>query len=127
GVVTVTATTAGASGNSIALAEGVDNFVWNGNHISLQGGVDGQPSIVGFTNLYVNSGGTGFCSGTAPTVKFAYRTTTATTGITGSPVLSLDGTKVAYVEDSSPPKLHVLTIGTTGSNGTIAVPVIPGT
>src|SRR5439155_20375780 len=38
------------------------------------------------------------------------------------------GTKVAYVENSSRPKFHVLTIGTTGTdNGSLKGPAIPGT
>src|SRR5439155_21895984 len=37
------------------------------------------------------------------------------------------GTKVAYVENSSRPKFHVLTIGTTGTdNGSLKGPAIPG-
>jgi hypothetical protein len=59
-----------------------------------------QANLVAFNNLYVNSNGTGFCSGiTAPTVMFAYNITTVTGGkITTSPTISLDGTKIAFVE-----------------------------
>ena len=78
-----------------------------------------QAGIAAFNNLYTNASGTGFCAGTAPTVKWAYNTTSGG-AITTSPVLSLNGTKVAYVEDGSPPAFHVLT---PGSGGTIASPL----
>ena len=82
-----------------------------------------QTGIVAFNNLYTAYPAGGLC-GFAPTVKWAYNTTPG--GITTSPVLSLDGTKVAYMENSSPPAFHVLTIGTTGNNGTITAPATPG-
>lgn len=74
-----------------------------------------QATIVGYNNLYTEPGGTGFCPGTGPTVKWAYNTGGA---INTSPTLSTDGKKVAWVSSANPPVLHVLTIGTTGSNGT---------
>ena len=91
-----------------------------------------QPSIVGFTNLYPS------CGGTVPTVLFALNTNarqsvynlgvTASSGIDTSPALSLDGTEVAYVENSNHPVFHVLTIDPTGSsNGTLTTPVVPCT
>src|SRR5204863_7633215 len=111
GQVTVTANTSGAAGNSIGTTKTITNFTWAGGTTTLAGGVNGQPSIVGFNNLYVNAGGTVLCSGlTAPKVAWAYRTTLSP--IATSPVISFlppnSGTKVAYVESSSPPKLHVL-------------------
>ena len=79
------------------------------------GASGGQANLVALNNLYVNSTGTGFCTGlTAPTVLFAYNITTVTGGrISTSPVLSEDGTKIAFVE-SVPGRLsqaifHVLT------------------
>lgn len=88
-------------------------------------GAGNQASIVGYNNLYTEPGGTGFCAGTGPTVKWAYN---AGSQITTSPVLSLDGTKVAWVTSANPPILHVLTLGTTGSNGTsVTTPAVPGT
>lgn len=83
-----------------------------------------QATIVAYNNLYTEPGGTGFCPGTGPTVKWAYNTGGA---INTSPVLSLDGKKVAWVANANPPVLHVLTIGTTGSNGTaVNSPATPG-
>ena len=74
----------------------------------------GQANLVALNNLYVNSSNTGFCSGTAPNVLFAYNITTVTGGrISTSPVLSEDGTKIAFVESvpgTSPQAIfHVLT------------------
>jgi len=60
------------------------------------------PSIVGFDNLYsTQPAAGGFCSNAGPSVKWAYNTNPAgdTTGTTlTSPALSLDGTKIAFVE-----------------------------
>jgi hypothetical protein len=87
-----------------------------------------QANLVAFNNLYVNSTGTGFCSGkTAPTVLFAYDTTTVTGGrITTSPILSLDGTKIGFVESvpgAASASFHVLTW--TASQGTIGAAAAP--
>ncbi len=90
---------------------------------------NGAANLVAFNNLYVNDTGTGFCAGlTAPTVLFAYNVTTIPTGrILTSPVLSLDGTQIAFVESvpgSSPSAtFHVLTW--TAGQGTIGGAVTP--
>jgi len=63
--------------------------------------VPGQPSIIAYENLY--AGASGVC-GTAPTIDWAYNTNAAgdTTGVvSGSPVVSGDGTKIAFVESNS--------------------------
>ncbi len=54
-----------------------------------------QASIVGFTNLY--SG----CGGTVPTVNWAYNTDAGL--ILTSPITSLDGTQIAFVQTSGSP------------------------
>jgi hypothetical protein len=90
-------------------------------------------NLVGFNNLYSGTRPLGLC-GTDPSVLFAYNITTAgTTGrIRTSPVLSLDGKKIAFVESipanaslGIPPSavFHVLTW--TAGQGTIAVPAAP--
>ena len=68
----------------------------------------GNASLVAFNNLYAGTGG--LC-GAAPTVLFAYNTTTVSGGhIVTSPVLSLDGKKIAFVESLSGSAIfHVLT------------------
>ncbi|MGA3213454.1 MAG: hypothetical protein ABSD20_19280, partial [Terriglobales bacterium] len=85
-------------------------------------GSPSQAMLVGINNLYT------FCNGGAPTVKFAYYYGTGGT-VQTSPTLSLDGTKLIFIESlSSSARLHVLTIGTTGNNGTAAGhPALPGT
>jgi len=90
----------------------------------------GQANLVALNNLYVNSTGTGFCSGTAPNVLFAYNITTVTGGrISTSPVLSEDGTKIAFVESvpgGSPQAIfHVLTWAPGGALKSAVVPA-PG-
>ncbi|MBZ5647117.1 MAG: hypothetical protein LAN37_07845 [Acidobacteriia bacterium] len=99
-VVTVTATTAGAKGNSITLAEGLTNFTWAG--ATLAGGLDATGSIIAFNQLYSTQGAAGgLCNQNGPSVMWFYNTNPAgdNTGTTlTSPVLSLDGSMVAYVE-----------------------------
>ena len=87
----------------------VNDFVVFG--LSAAGTTGGHPNLVAFNNLYVNNTGTGFCSGTAPNVLFAYNITTGVGGkIVTSPILSLDGTKVAFVESlGTSAVFHVLT------------------
>jgi len=89
-------------------------------------GAGGHANLVGFNKLYSGSPA-GIC-GTAPNVLFAYSITTAGTGrILTSPVLSLDGKKIAFVESiaGAPGSavFHVLTW--TAGQGTIAVPAAP--
>jgi hypothetical protein len=56
-----------------------------------------QANLVGLTNLYSDSAGAGFCSGTAPTFLFSYAIGTGGSAL--SPVPSLDGTKIAWIEN----------------------------
>ena len=124
GSLTVTSKVAGAGGNNIGLAVSAHtSFSWGGTFLS-QG--SGQANLVAFKNLYVNPSGTGFCSGTAPTVSWAYNVSTGSSGINTSSILSLDGTKVAFVEDvSGGAVLHVLRWKST--EGSIGAPVAPAT
>lgn len=83
------------------------------------------PSILAFNELYTSQAGgvpAGFCGTTGPSVAWAYlnvtcatSTTTSSDPILSSPVISLDGTKVAWVTSTG--KVQILTIGTVGSNG----------
>jgi hypothetical protein len=74
----------------------------------------GQPSIIAYANLYSGPGGTGPCNtgNDGPTVTWAYNTNASgdTTGVVnGSPVISGDGTKIAFVESNpSGSVLHLL-------------------
>src|SRR5579864_3627250 len=88
-----------------------------------------QANIIGFNNLYSGTNPTTGLCGTTPTVKFAYNVGTGT--VQTSPVLSSSATdgKMAFVESKAGGAVfHVLTIGTTGANGTSAIlPATPGT
>jgi len=93
------------------------------------GASGGQANLAAFNNLYVNSTGTGFCSGTAPNVLFAYNITTVTGGrISTSPVLSEDGTKIAFVESvpgTTPQAIfHVLTWAPGGALNKAVAPAL---
>jgi len=86
------------------------------------------PSIVAFNNLYSSQGGglpAGDCGTTGPSVVWAYLNVLCSTSTTqsqdqvlSSPVISLDGTKVAWV--TSDGIVQILTIGTTGNNGSVS-------
>ena len=86
------------------------------------GATGGQPSIVGMYGLYASATGTPLCrksngfQDNQPVFLFSYNTNTISNGrITTSPVLSLDGKKVAFVETTpnsgtKSSVFHVLTI-----------------
>ena len=84
-----------------------------------------QATLVAYNQLYSTQpavGGT--CVHSGPAVKWAYNTGGA---IQNSPVLSLDGKKIAWVESLTAGVLRVLTIGSTGANGaSVIVPAVPG-
>src|ERR1700730_10165211 len=93
-----------------------------------------SPSIVAFDNLYTTQGSIGgFCSADGPSVKWAYRVTTAGNPVT-SVVLSGDGSQVAFVESRTNVNggsiLHILKwkpgAGLT-VQGTVAAPALPDT
>jgi len=102
-----------------------NDFVVTGINVA---GSSTQANIIGFNNLYVNSSGTGLCSGTAPKVAFSYFVGTGL--VPSSPVVSLDGKKVAFIENISTTSsiLHIVTFQTSAGNGTSATaPAVPGT
>jgi hypothetical protein len=73
---------------------------------------------VAFNNLYRGPGG--LCGTGAPSIFFSYDTTTVAGGsVDTSPVLSLDGTKIAFVESAGTSSIfHVLKWATGPGNGT---------
>ena len=108
-VVTVTATTPGAAGNSITLVDNLSRFSWAGG--TLTGGVNGVPALVAYNQMYSTQGSVGgLCNQNGPSVMWSYQTAAVGTGSAAtSPILSLDGSKVAYVETkASGAILHVL-------------------
>lgn len=87
----------------------------------------GQANIIGFNNLYSSSSSGAYCPGGGPTVMFAYASGSGQ--VPASVTLSQTGNQIAYVENlsSGSSYFHVLTIGTTGTNGSSATaPVVPG-
>ena len=86
--------------------------------LNVAGVTGGQANFVGLNNLY--SGPGGLCGSGSPTVLFAYNTTTTAGGaVITSPVLSLDGTKIAFVESATGAAVfHVLTWSSGPGNGT---------
>jgi len=78
----------------------------------------GQGNLVAFNNLYRGPGG--LCGTGAPSTLFSYNTTTVAGGsVNTSPVLSLDGTKIAFVESTGTSSIfHVLKWSTGPGNGT---------
>jgi len=111
--VTVSALTAGA-GVTLSVASNLSNFSWG----SVTGGVSGsQANIVGFNNLYAGSGSP-LCAGYSyPTFTFSYAA--GIMEINTSPVVSLDGRKIAFIENDPTVGflLHVLTLGTDTEHG----------
>ena len=88
----------------------------------------GNANLVGFNNLYSGNAPVGLC-GTAPTPLFGYNISTVTGGkILTSPILSLDGKKIGFVESvtgATPMSIfHVLTWKAT-DGGTPTTSVVP--
>jgi hypothetical protein len=113
-----------------------DYAVYPTNVVGVNGtgdAVPGQPSVIAFQNLYAASDGSGACGVLAPTIAWAYNTNAAgdTTGVvSGSPTLSGDGTKVAFVESNPGGSvLHLLqyTVGDGTDQNTGALVTAPPT
>lgn len=93
--------------------------------VNIGGVTGGQANLVGINNLYSGPSGTPLCALTTATVTWAYNVTTVTGGVVRtSPGLSLDGTKVAFVESGTSASVyHVLTW--TAGQGTVTVAAAP--
>lgn len=87
--------------------------------VNAAGSSANQANIVGVNNLYP-----GFCSGTVPAVKFSYYVGTG--HLKTSPVLSEDGSKVAFIESigggNLGPYFHVLTLSSGSGEGNSGCP-----
>jgi len=101
-------------------------------------GSGSQANLVALNNLYSGSitGNVGLCGSGAATVMWAYNVSSAAGSILTSPVISLDGTKVAFVESTASSSIfRVLTydpctvsISQCAGNGSTATsPAVPGT
>lgn len=90
--------------------------------ISATPGVGTQANIVAFNNLYSGTAPS-LCNRTTPTFLWSYAVGTGSVDL--SPVLSLDGKKVAFIESGSSALFHVLTWvagqGTNATTGAVAV------
>ena len=120
-------------GFSLTLANCTNDYVAFGLNVA---GTASQPNLVRFNNIYAGAGG--FC-GALPTVETAYiintKDNSGTQSLNGklltSPVLSLNGNRLAFIEtvtgntltcpglasNSTCSIFHVLTWGSTGDNG----------
>jgi hypothetical protein len=76
-----------------------------------------QATILAFTNLYATT-----CSGSVPTIGWAFNTGTGSSVLT-SPVLSLDGTQIAFVQNGSTGASLVILKWAAG--GTLTAPATP--
>jgi hypothetical protein len=115
-----------------------NDYVVFGTTVPVSSGLlGGSPSLIGFNNLYTGPGPTGICPtptapASQPSVLFAYNTATVPSGISFanlSPVLSLDGTKIAFIENNSGSgsnytAFHVLTWK--AGEGTLSSAALPG-
>jgi hypothetical protein len=120
--VTVISITQGASAN-ITLSESMSGFSWSANTLNGGSGTAGQPTIVAFNQMYK---GCGTAPGIAvPNTFWAYNTGSDATARL-SPVLSLDGSQVAFVQSSGGvASLVLLKWSSTVSVGTVGAPTVP--
>jgi len=87
-----------------------------------------QANLVLLNSRYVNSGGTGFCAGTAPLVMAAYNVGASATNNRLAPSIWANsrGTRAVVLEkgtgSATPAKIHVITMGT---GGTVSAPITP--
>ncbi len=101
--------------------------------LNVAGVNNGQGNLVALNNLYTGVNGSGqpngVCPGTGPIVYWSYNTTTSTGGkITTSPVLSEDGTQVAFLESGGAATyLHILSwnAGDGAANGDAVHAAVP--
>jgi hypothetical protein len=81
-------------------------------------GSSSQATIVAFDNIY--SG----CTGTVPSTYWAYNTGAGELVVT-SPVLSADGTQVAFIQSTSGGTANLVLLKWKASTGTLSAPVAP--
>ena len=92
--------------------------------LNVAGANRGQPNVVGINELY---SGTGGLCGPNPSIDFAYNGSTVAGKVITSPVISLDGKKIAYVESGTNSAVfHILTwIGGQGTINRAVTPNVP--
>lgn len=125
-VVTYTSITQGTGHNSITDTSSVKGFKWNSNNASGGTGTAGQPTIFAVNQLYTS------CA-SAASVPGTYWSYNTGTGVFAelSPVLSLDGTQVAFIQRTNTvpnvASLVLLKWSATTSVGTVGAPTTPAT
>ena len=121
--VTVTSLTAGTASNSVTLSEGLGNFTWAGG--TLAGGTNaaGQPTIVAFNQIYRSC--VAVPAQPLPSTFWSYNTGVGAVADL-SPVISLNGSQVAFVQRTSNQASLVL-LKWSSSPGTIGNPTVPTT
>jgi hypothetical protein len=91
-----------------------------------QTGGAGTTDIYAVDNLYVNAAGTGLCAGIAPTVLWSYHIQSQAGSADTSPVISLLGNQIAWIESTGgTAALHLLKPYTGGGDGSLAAPNTP--
>lgn len=105
-----------------AAADCVNDYVVFG--LNVPGVTGGQANVVGLNQLYRGAGG--LCGNGSANVNWAYNGSTAVGGqVLTSPVISLDGKKIAYVESAAGSAIfHVLT-WKAGEGASATVAVVP--
>ena len=87
-------------------------------------GTSSQATIVAFNNIYKTT-----CGATIPTTYWAYNTGSAGTAVLTSPVLSFDGSQVAFVQStagSTTGSATLVILRWKANDGTLLAPVTPG-
>ena len=124
-VVTVTDNTAGAAGNTVPTTGTLtlnSNTIFSWAHATLENGANAGANIIAYNNLYATT-----CStGTVPSVYWAYNTGTGYS-VTTSPVLSLDGTKGAFIQTNGSGAQLVVLYGAASTTETVSSAAIPTT
>ena len=124
-VVTYTAITQGTGANSITDTSSVKGFKWNSNNASGGTGTAGQPTVFAVNQLYSSCGVT--ATQPVPATYWSYNTGTGAFAEL-SPVLSLDGSQVAFIQRSgTTASLVLLKWSATAPVGTIGAPTTPAT
>jgi hypothetical protein len=126
--VRVTAITRGSAANNVGLADNNGRFAWAGNKLAGGSGTAGQPTIFALNQLYADTVANGGCqtaTQAVPATMWAY--TTGTNAIaTTSPVISLDGGQVAFVQHvGTAASLVLLKWSSSAPVGTIGEPAAP--
>lgn len=115
----VTVTALGPGNSGITVSETLSNFFWNvggGNPLAGGTGTAGQSTILAFNGLYSS------CGSPFPRVLWSYNTGTGSRS-RGSPVLSLDGTQVAFVQTSAANVASLVVLKWRSGDGGIVTPV----